>query len=122
VRLLIDQDLSGGTAAMLRGLGHDAVNAREIGMDRSPDPLLIQFAIDHHRIVATLDSDYPRLVATNRMSRPSIIFLRVQCPTSKTASDLIDKVCLLYEDKLLAGCLLTCTLKSVRLRSLPIAR
>jgi predicted nuclease of predicted toxin-antitoxin system len=120
VRLLVDQELAGSTAEKLRALGHDAVNAREIGMDRSADLLLIEYAIAHDRVIATLDSDYPQLVATKGLSAPSIIFMRVKSPSSKTASELIDKICSLSGERLLAG--VSCTLKSFRLRSIPITK
>jgi predicted nuclease of predicted toxin-antitoxin system len=120
VKLLIDQDLAHRTASLLRERGHDAVNAREVEMSRAPDPLLIAFAIEHGRIIATLDSDYHRIIATEGLQQPSVILIREPSPTAKIASDLIHHVCQLFEHELQIGCLLTCTRKSVRLRHLPV--
>ena len=122
MRLLIDQDLSGGTAALLRNLGHDAVSAFEVGLNRSPDSMLIEFALQESRVIATLDSDHHQIIAIGSLSRPSVILLRERSPTARTACDLIHQVCSLYEEQLLAGCLLTCTTKSVRLRKIPLGR
>lgn len=122
MRLLIDQDISGGTAALLRALGHEAVSAFEIGMGRSPDSMLIEFASKDNRVIATLDSDHHRIIAVGSLSQPSVILLREKSPTAQTASDLIHRVCSLYEEQLLSGCLLTCTVKSVRLRKIPLGK
>jgi len=122
MRLLIDQDISGGTAALLRALGHDAVSAFEIGMGRSPDPMLIEFALNDDRVLATLDSDHHQIIAVGLLSKPSVILLREKSPSARTASDLIHRVCSRYEDQLLSGCMLTCTVKSVRIRKIPLGK
>ena len=64
MRLLIDQDIATRTASRHRDLGHDAVSAFEIGMNRLPDPELLEFALDESRILATLDYGHHRQMAT----------------------------------------------------------
>ena len=122
MKLLIDQDIARTTAELLRDLGYDAVSAREIGMARSPDLELIQYAVEHQRFIATLDSDYHQIIVTDLLPRPSVILLRIPSPAADTASRMIDRVCSLYASELLDGCLLTCTLKAVRIRKIPFPK
>ena len=122
MKLLIDQNLPGEAATLLRELGHDAVSAAEIGLDRASDDVLIQFAKQDTRVIATLDGDYSQIISTRALSGPSVIFLRERTPNHVLASALIHEVCARYEPQLMAGCLITCTRKAVRVRALPIQR
>jgi len=122
VKLLIDQDMHSGTAALLRDLGHDAMNLLETGLSRSPDDVVIEFAVSEGRVIATLDADYHRIVATQSRSTPSVIFLRVRTPTADVADDLIHTACSQFEPQLLAGRLLTCEASKMRTRLLPMRR
>jgi len=122
VKLLVDQDIHSHCAAMLRALGHDAINAFEIGMNRSEDVLLIQYAVQNGHVIATLDSDYHEIVATQSLLAPSVILLRERCPPAELATGLIHMACMGFAPELEKGCLLTCRSKGTRLRMLPISR
>jgi predicted nuclease of predicted toxin-antitoxin system len=120
--LFIDQDVPGRTASLLRAVGHDAVSAFELGMSRATDETNIGFAAANGRVIATLDSDYHRILATEGRTQPSVIQLHGKEQSSRISSNLIDLASRRYETELLAGCLLSCSLGSMRLRMLPISR
>jgi predicted nuclease of predicted toxin-antitoxin system len=50
-------------ATHLRAIGHDAVHAHEIGLDRAADIELLDVARRQGRVIVTADLDYPRLLA-----------------------------------------------------------
>ena len=68
--------LSPATAAWLRGQGHDAVHAGDIGLHDAEDAIILRRAQDEQRIVVTADLDYPRLLALSRAEGPGLILFR----------------------------------------------
>jgi predicted nuclease of predicted toxin-antitoxin system len=53
--------------------GHDAVHTSAIGLDRAPDPQIVDRARTDDRVIVTADLDYPRLLALARAERPGLI-------------------------------------------------
>jgi predicted nuclease of predicted toxin-antitoxin system len=56
--------------------GHDAIHADQIGMDRSADTAIIEFAKREVRTIITADLDYPRLLALAAATEPSLVLFR----------------------------------------------
>ena len=76
MRFLVDMPLSPGLAVCLVKLGHDAVHAHHIGLEREPDIVVLQRARDERRVVITADLDYPRLLALAEAEGPGLILFR----------------------------------------------
>lgn len=76
MKFLIDMPLSPALAQWLVGRGHEAVHASTIGMARSSDSDLIEFARREGRTLVTADLDYPRLLALAGSAEPSVILFR----------------------------------------------
>jgi predicted nuclease of predicted toxin-antitoxin system len=68
--------LSPTLAHWLRGQGHDAVHAADLGMGRSTDSEIMERAIAEARTIITADLDYPRLLARTGATGPSLILFR----------------------------------------------
>ena len=68
--------LSPELAAWLRGRGHDAVHAADLGLSHAPDVDLMARAKLEGRTIVTADLDYPRLLALARATDPSLILFR----------------------------------------------
>jgi predicted nuclease of predicted toxin-antitoxin system len=68
--------LSPATAAWLCDLGHDAVHAVDLGLERAADSEIMARAKHETRTVITADLDYPRLLAVTRANEPSLILFR----------------------------------------------
>ncbi len=64
------------TSIWLRNRGHDAIDAMEIGLDRSPDNIILERARSEKRIIITADLDYPRLLALVGGKGPGLILFR----------------------------------------------
>jgi hypothetical protein len=58
---LADQNFRDGVVTVLIALGHDAVTARSLGLDRVPDEHVLAAATSLGRAVLTFDRDYIRL-------------------------------------------------------------
>ena len=76
MKFLIDMPLSPELAVWLVQQGHDALHASHVGLDRSTDPVILEYARNEQRIVVTADLDYPRLLALTRAEGPGLILFR----------------------------------------------
>jgi predicted nuclease of predicted toxin-antitoxin system len=65
LRLFIDQNLSGGLVAILVDAGHDAVHAASLGLDRSPDPEILDRCCDDERTLVTADKELTKCLASS---------------------------------------------------------
>jgi predicted nuclease of predicted toxin-antitoxin system len=76
VKFLIDMPLPPALARWLVTLGHDAVHASAVGLDRSADIDILARARQEARTVVTADLDYPRLLALGGAEASSLILFR----------------------------------------------
>ena len=68
--------LSTRVAEGLRGAGHDAVHAREYGLQRAPDDEILARATREERTLITADMDFGLLLASRQGPWPSVVLLR----------------------------------------------
>jgi len=61
VKFFVDMPLSPDLAQWLIEEGHDAIHARDIGLDQASDAEIIAGARREKRTIITADLDYPRL-------------------------------------------------------------
>jgi predicted nuclease of predicted toxin-antitoxin system len=64
-RVVLDQGLPLGAAAVLRDRGWDAIHVREIDMKEAADGEILDLAVREFRAVITLDQDFPQILAIN---------------------------------------------------------
>ena len=120
MKLLIDQNLDGRTAGLLRELGHEAVNARELGLQTASDSSILDAALAEGRIIVTLDSDFHTMLAIRGLTAPSTILIRLHAPPAIQACTIIHSICERFEHEIVAGSMVTVDSDSVRVRRLPI--
>ncbi len=120
MKLLLDECLPPAAAPLLRALGHEAIHIQELAMEGTPDEVIIPFAIRKGYIIATQDDDFSEIIALERLTVPSIIFLRLGPVDSQRATRTIHAACLKHSAALAAGCILTCDGGEMRARMLPV--
>jgi predicted nuclease of predicted toxin-antitoxin system len=120
MRLLLDQNLPVDSAKLLRKLGYDAVHTREIGEHRTADADLISLALSSERYIATMDKDFPAIVATRYLKAPSIILIRLKDPDEFEICEVIHRVCATCAENLQSGSIVTVEADSIRIRTLPV--
>ena len=62
-------------ATWLRSLGHDAVHADELSLNRAADEVILATAIAQERVIITADLDFPRLLSRLASCGPGLILL-----------------------------------------------
>lgn len=67
MKLLIDQDLSAGAAEILRSTGFDVVHAREVGLSKADDLLILAWGREHGRVIGCAVSVTPKAIRVRRL-------------------------------------------------------
>ena len=120
IRVLLDQGLAPGAAAILRDEGWDAVHVADIGMQTADDVNILDVARSSGRICITLDHDFHAHLALTRSDGPSVVLLRVQGLHSTGQAALIRVVCEACAAALSAGAAVSADASTVRIRRLPL--
>ncbi len=121
MRLLIDANLSGRVAELLRAEGHDAVHVRDLDLMDAPDEVILELALQEDRVVLSEDSDFSALLARHRMRAPSFVLIRSAEPLlpEEQVRLLVDNLPSV-EDDLQKGSVVAFARGKVRVHHLPI--
>jgi predicted nuclease of predicted toxin-antitoxin system len=120
MKLLLDMGLSPSTAQFLQQLNHDAVHLGRRGQAKLADEEIVRLAEAEDRIVVTLDLDFARIVALQRLARPSIVLFRLERYTTDEVNSLLRDLLATYETELTSGAIVVVDPHRIRLRTLPI--
>lgn len=121
MKLLVDQNLAGRVAALLRDAGHDAVHVSERGLATADDGEILALARTEERVVISEDTDFGALLARAGASAPSFVLLRAAEPlTPDQQGSLLVANLGAVEDELAAGAVVVFSRGRVRVRRLPI--
>jgi predicted nuclease of predicted toxin-antitoxin system len=92
VRFLFDENLSVAMAIWAEtNLAFDVLGARAAGLSGKPDREVRRYAIQHDRILVTLDADFGNLVRFSPGGTPGVIWLRPRPPTEANVRALLAK-------------------------------
>jgi len=120
MKLLLDMGLAPRTADYLNQLGHDASHLRNRGQARLADHDIVREAEAEGRVVVTFDLDFARIIALQRLARPSVILFRLERFTTDEVNVILAGLLTTYESVLQAGAIIVVDSHRVRLRMLPI--
>lgn len=121
MRFPLDENLSPRVRDLLVSAGHDAVHARDVGLDRAPDERVLADAREQQRIVITADADFGALLARTSATRPSVVYLRrQQGRRAAQVAALIEANLAAVAEDLDAGAIVVIDDRRMRVRSLPI--
>jgi predicted nuclease of predicted toxin-antitoxin system len=118
MRLLLDQDVYMATARFLAGLGHDVVQAAELGLSRAADEELLGVAQKQGRIFVTRDRDYGSLVFVRALGA-GVLYLRMLPSTQDATHGELEKVLQAYPENELKKAFVVIEPDGHRIRRLP---
>jgi predicted nuclease of predicted toxin-antitoxin system len=122
IRLLLDQGLPRSAAKFLGDAGWDVLHVGAIGMARSSDAEILDYARREQRVCVTLDADFHSRLAVSGASRPLTIRIWIEVLDGRALAELLKRVWPAIAVALDQGAMATITDRSIRLRRLPIAR
>ncbi len=120
MKFLGDMGISIRTIEWLRRQGYEAVHLREEGLQRLPDPEVLEKAQAEGRILLTMDLDFGYLLAVSKERLPGVIIFRLTDESSANVNARITEVFLNCTDALRNGAVISVNDSAIRVRLLPI--
>lgn len=122
MRFLADGGISPRTVEFLTQLGHEVVHVRTLGMQRAPDPEVIERALADSSVVLTFDLDFGEVLALGVLDKPSVIIFRLADERSDSVNQRLSEVLADRSAELDSGALILVEDTRYRVRKLPIGR
>ena len=120
ISILIDQGLPRSAASLLRDEGWDVLHTGDIGLSRSTDSQILEFARNEQRVIITLDSDFHTILALTNASTPSVIRIRLEGLKGPDLALLIKRIWPRVEPQVKKGAMVTVTESGIRIRNIPV--
>ena len=120
MKFLADMGISPKTVVFLQSLGYDAVHLHDQGLDRLPDPDILEKTQREGRILLTHDLDFAELVAASGANLPSVIIFRLRNMDPQLVNNYLSRIISQHRDSLEQGAVISATEGQVRVRLLPI--
>lgn len=120
MKFLADMGVSMTVVRNLRASGYQAIHLREEGLQRLPDPEIVEKARQEERIILTFDLDFGELLAVSSNPLPSVIIFRLQNTLPSFVSARLLLVISECRENLETGAIVTVEDTRYRLRRLPI--
>ena len=118
MKLLLDQDVYAATARFLGDLGHDVVQAAQLGLAQASDEELLRVAQEQGRILVTRDRDFGSLVFVRELGS-GVIYLRGVPSTLRAVHGQLERVLETYPEEALSAAFVVVEPDGHRLRRLP---
>ncbi len=120
ISILLDQGLPRSTASLLRDEGWDVLHTGDIGLSRSTDREILEYARREERVIITLDSDFHAILAVSNASTPSVIRIRLEGLRGPDLALLIKRIWPKIEPQVKKGAMVTVTESGIRIRNIPL--
>ena len=120
ISILLDQGLPRSAASLLRDEGWDVLHTGDIGLSRSTDRQILEFARNEQRVIITLDSDFHTILALTNASTPSVIRIRLEGLRGPDLALLIKRIWSRIEPQVKKGAMVTVTESGIRIRNIPV--
>lgn len=121
MKFLADMGISPKTVAFLHTLGHDAVHLSDQGLERLPDPEIVEKACQEGRILLVHELGFGELIAASRVTLPSVVTFRLRNMHPDRVNDTLQSILSQHGEALEHGAMITVTEGQVRVRRLPLS-
>lgn len=122
MKFLLDQGLPRSTVTHLAALGIASEHVGQLGLSRAADDIILDAARARQAVVVTLDADFHRLLATQRVASPSVIRIRIEGLKGDGLASLLQSVLNSAANELAMGAAVSVTESRVRVHMLPIGK
>ena len=122
MKFLVDMALSPKTVKFLQNLGYEAVRVNELGMARSMDRDILEYAAENDMVVVTADLDFGDILVHTGYKKPSVIIFRLKDPSPEHVNSLLQSNLPSIEYSLDKGSIVIIEDYRIRSRELPVLR
>jgi predicted nuclease of predicted toxin-antitoxin system len=120
MKFLVDMPLSPKTVQFLKNMGQEAVRVSELGMAKSKDREIFDYAEKNNMIILSADLDFGTILANTHSRKPSVIIFRLRNPSPEHVNLLILSNLTIIEKDILKGAIVIIEDSEIRIRELPI--
>jgi len=120
IGILLDQGLPRSAGSALRDEGWDVLHTGDIGLRRSTDAQILDYARGEERVIITLDSDFHTILALTNASAPSVIRIRLEGLKGPDLAFLIKKIWPKIKPQVKKGAMVSVTGSGIRIRNIPV--
>lgn len=118
--ILLDQGLPRSTVSLLQSQGWDVLHTGDIGLSRSSDVEILEYARKEDRTIITLDSDFHTILALTNAPKPSVVRIRLEGLRGNDLAALIKKIWPKIENHLEGGAMVSVNDSGIRIRNIPL--
>ncbi len=120
MKFLVDMPLSPKTVKFLKNIGHEAVRVSELGMAKSKDKDIFDYAEKNEMVILSADLDFGTILAFTHSSKPSVVIFRLYDPSPEHVNSLLSSNLSSIKENLLKGAIVIIEDTEIRIRELPI--
>ena len=120
MKFLVDMPLSPKTVQFLKNMGHEAVRVSELGMAKSKDRDIFDYAEKNDMIILSADLDFGTILANTHSRKPSVIIFRLRNPSPEHVNSLLFSNLSSIEEEIMNGTIVIIEDSEIRIRKLPI--
>ena len=121
MKFLADMGISPKIVVFLHALGHDAVHLSDQGLERLPDPGIVEKARQEGRVVLVHDLGFGELIAASGATLPSMITFRLRNMHPDRVNGALQSILSQQGEALEHGAMVSVTEGQVRVRRLPLS-
>lgn len=104
MKFLTDQDVYQLTIEFIKGLGHEVVRVKDVGLSTASDEKILTYALSQKLILITRDNDYGALVFLKRKKHYGVIFLKIEPRYVDIVHRELKRILIEHSKEGLAGC------------------
>ncbi|NJD78354.1 MAG: hypothetical protein FIB08_14885 [Candidatus Methanoperedens sp.] len=120
MKFLVDMPLSPKTVNFLKNMGYVAIRVSELGMAKSKDRDIFDYAKKNDMIILSADLDFGTILAFTHSSKPSVVIFRLYDPSPEHVNSLLSSNLSNIEKELIKGAIVIIEDTEIRIRELPI--
>ncbi|MBE0523875.1 MAG: DUF5615 family PIN-like protein [Methanosarcinales archaeon] len=120
MKFLLDMPLSPKTTIFLKDLGYEAIRVNELGMAKSKDKEIFDYASEKDMVILSADLDFGNILAYTQSNKPSVVIFRLQDPSPEHVNSLLSSNLHRINEDLMKGSIVIIEDFEIRVRKLPI--
>jgi predicted nuclease of predicted toxin-antitoxin system len=120
MKFIADMNISPQTIEILKERGYIIKRVTEFLESNAGDEEIIDLAVSEESTIITQDLDFSYLLAERRMSKPSIVILRINIVKPVRVAKILEIVLPQIESELNKGSIVIVEEERIRIRKLPI--